>query len=251
MSSTEVTAAEKAKTLELVLIQGDLSKLTEAQRVQYYMTVCESVGLNPYTRPFEYIYLNGKLVLYAKRDATDQLRKIHGISVKIVKSEMSDGLYIVVAEAKDRNGREDSSLGAVAVGNLKGDAYANAIMKAETKAKRRVTLSICGLGMLDETEVDSIPQALPKVRPEMTAQALTESEKQFVQSTIDNLNAEEVLTDGEWRIPSVVKKFAGKTLRECDQQELAKYVVWSQGNIKFPSEDWKEFWVRAEEHLGG
>src|SRR6185312_3719783 len=32
-------------------------------------------------------------------------------------------------------------------------------MKAETKAKRRVTLSICGLGMLDETEVDSIPDA--------------------------------------------------------------------------------------------
>ena len=28
-------------------------------------------------------------------------------------------------------------------------------MKAETKAKRRVALSICGLGMLDETEVDT------------------------------------------------------------------------------------------------
>ena len=32
-------------------------------------------------------------------------------------------------------------------------------MKAVTKAKRRVTLSICGLGMLDETEVESIPGA--------------------------------------------------------------------------------------------
>jgi hypothetical protein len=30
-------------------------------------------------------------------------------------------------------------------------------MKAVTKAKRRVTLSICGLGMLDETEVETIP----------------------------------------------------------------------------------------------
>jgi hypothetical protein len=36
---------------------------------------------------------------------------------------------------------------------------ANALMKAETKAKRRVTLSICGLGMLDESEVESIPGA--------------------------------------------------------------------------------------------
>jgi hypothetical protein len=34
-------------------------------------------------------------------------------------------------------------------------------MKAITKAKRRVTLSICGLGWLDETEIESIPSAMP------------------------------------------------------------------------------------------
>jgi len=42
---------------------------------------------------------------------------------------------------------------------LQGESLANALMKAETKAKRRVTLSICGLGMLDETEIGSIPTA--------------------------------------------------------------------------------------------
>jgi hypothetical protein len=36
-------------------------------------------------------------------------------------------------------------------------------MKAETKAKRRATLSLCGLGMLDETEVASVPEAKPGV----------------------------------------------------------------------------------------
>jgi hypothetical protein len=36
---------------------------------------------------------------------------------------------------------------------------ANTILKAVTKAKRRVTLSICGLGFLDETEVEDIPAA--------------------------------------------------------------------------------------------
>ena len=30
------------------------------------------------------------------------------------------------------------------------------MMKAETKAKRRVTLSICGLALLDDSEVDSV-----------------------------------------------------------------------------------------------
>jgi hypothetical protein len=31
-------------------------------------------------------------------------------------------------------------------------------MGAETKAKRRVTLSLCGLGMLDESETDTMPE---------------------------------------------------------------------------------------------
>jgi hypothetical protein len=34
-------------------------------------------------------------------------------------------------------------------------------MKAETKAKRRVTLSLSGLGLIDESEVSSIPDAQP------------------------------------------------------------------------------------------
>jgi hypothetical protein len=41
-------------------------------------------------------------------------------------------------------------------------------MKAETKAKRRVTLSICGLGFLDETEVETLkkdPVEAPKSFP--------------------------------------------------------------------------------------
>src|ERR1019366_7434848 len=33
----------------------------------------------------------------------------------------------------------------------------NAMLKARTRAKRRLTLSLCGLGMLDELEVATIP----------------------------------------------------------------------------------------------
>jgi len=46
---------------------------------------------------------------------------------------------------------------ALALGTLKGDALANTLMKCETKAKRRVTLSLAGLGWLDETELAIIP----------------------------------------------------------------------------------------------
>src|SRR5215510_4467331 len=145
------------EVLEQVLIGGDLSGLTPQQRADYYGAVCRALGLNPLTKPFEYLTLNGKLRLYALRDCADQLRRLHGISIHIVTRERLGDIYIVTARAKDRTGREDESTGAVALGSLKGDALANALMKAETKAKRRVTLSLAGLGWLDETELATIP----------------------------------------------------------------------------------------------
>ena len=63
----------------------------------------------------------------------------------------------VRATAKD--GRQTDEIGAVPIKGLQGENLANALMKAVTKAKRRAILSVCGLGLLDETEVDSIPGA--------------------------------------------------------------------------------------------
>src|SRR5574338_278121 len=140
--------------IEQVVVQGDLSKLSPIERVTYYKKVCESMGLNPLTKPFDYILLSGKLTLYARKDCTEQLRKIHGVSIEDLQKQVIDDIYIVNAKARDKSGRTDESTGAVNIGNLKGEAKANAIMKAETKAKRRVTLSICGLGWCDETEIE-------------------------------------------------------------------------------------------------
>lgn len=148
-----------AAQIEQVVISGDLKTLTPDQRVAYYNRVCQSVGLNPYTRPFEYIILNGKLTLYARRDAADQLRSLHGISLSKPHIEYTDDMVMVTIEAVDNQGRTDTDLGAVSIKNLQGENRANAIMKCITKAKRRVTLSLAGLGWLDETEVDSIPGA--------------------------------------------------------------------------------------------
>lgn len=154
-----------ATVIENVVIRGDLSKLTDDQRTSYYMTVCRSVGLNPLTKPFEYITLNGRLTLYALRNCTDQLRQIHKISVADMTETERDGVFIVTCKVVNDAGRTDMAKGAVNIAKLQGEALANALMKAETKAKRRATLSICGLSLLDETEVEDIPapvKALPK-----------------------------------------------------------------------------------------
>jgi hypothetical protein len=159
------------EVVEKVVIGGDLAGLNAAQRAEYYGAVCRSLGLNPLTKPFEYLNLNGKLRLYALRDCADQLRRLHGISICIANRERMSDIYVVTARAKDRQGREDESTGAVTVGDLKGDALANALMKAETKAKRRVTLSIAGLGWLDETELETVPQSRPVVPSDQEAPA--------------------------------------------------------------------------------
>jgi hypothetical protein len=165
IATTESVIARAAKmadlpeALEKAVIAGDLAYLGPADKVKYYTAVCNSLGLNPLTKPFLYVNLNGKLTLYTSRDATDQLRKIHGVSVTKLEKSYDADVYCVTAYGCDKTGRTDVATGAVTLGNLKGDARANAVMKAETKAKRRLTLSLCGLGMLDETEIEAIPTA--------------------------------------------------------------------------------------------
>lgn len=143
---------------EKVFIGGDLSKLKPEERLQYYAKLCESLNLNPLTRPFEYITFQGKMTLYARKDATEQLRKTNKISIDKMESKILNDIYTVQIEGSDATGRKDVSTGAVNIAGLKGDALANAYMKAETKAKRRFTLSISGLGLLDETELETIPE---------------------------------------------------------------------------------------------
>lgn len=169
MSTALATAGTAPEAImERVIAVGDLKQLTPTERTQYYTAVCRSVGLNPLTRPFEYITLNNKLTLYARKDCTDQLRQIHNVSIISLEETEREGVYCITAKAQNAAGRIDMAKGAVSLSSLKGEALANAMMKAETKAKRRVTLSICGLGFLDETEVDAIPASRPGIRPEMT-----------------------------------------------------------------------------------
>jgi hypothetical protein len=161
------------EAVEQVIIGGDLADLNQGERLKYVTALCESMGLNPLTKPFEFLKLQGRTVLYARKDCADQLRKIHGVSIRVIDKEEIDGLYIVTVQAQDRNGRADEDMGAVAIAGLRGENKANAIAKAITKAKRRVTLSICGLGIIDETEADDIPHASPVVwQPDSPTKAI-------------------------------------------------------------------------------
>jgi len=178
MTDTNVSTINPQKAsdiMEALIARGDLSKLSPDERAKYYVRVCESIGINPMTQPLAYITLNGRLVLYAKKECTDQLRSIYGVSITELTERERDGVFTVIARVRDKTGRDDMATGAVHIDGLRGENLANAMMKAETKAKRRATLSICGLGFLDESELPTaapFSDLAPRPRPVSAADQL-------------------------------------------------------------------------------
>lgn len=176
---TALVAAEKKKgeIIGAIVLQGDLSKLTAEDKVRYYREFCQSLDLNPLTMPFNLLKLNGKEVLYANKNCGEQLRKNNGVSVLEITQQIVNGILVVNVKVQDKTGRTDIETGAVPVGKLQGDALANAMMKAVTKAKRRATLSICSVGVMDETELETVPEAEKIAMPVMTGGDIPAEEK--------------------------------------------------------------------------
>jgi hypothetical protein len=155
--ANELSVMDQDSLMKLV-IKGDLSGLTDTQKMQYYHYRCKALDLDPATKPFDLMVLNGKQVLYATRETGNQLASKRGVSITIVSRQVVNGIYEVQARATTDDGRTTDEIGCVPIEGLKGEDLSNRMMKAVTKAKRRAVLSHCGLGMLDETEVDSIPR---------------------------------------------------------------------------------------------
>lgn len=147
--------------LEPLVVTGDLIFLTPEERIRFYVQTCQSMGLDFRTRPlqyFEQIDRNGKrvLILYALRGASVQLSAKHNLSVKISEATFSHDAVMFMATVRNESGREDYAVGAGSLKGLEGKEYADAIMAAQTKAKRRGILDFVGSGLLDESEVEGM-----------------------------------------------------------------------------------------------
>ena len=214
----ELTISEKA---ESAIIEGDLKTLSPGERVAYYNRVCDAIGLLPTTRPFGYIVLNGKLTLYALRGCTDQLRKLHQVSIRIDSITAADGVITAQVSGTDKTGRTDTEIGVVPIGKAQGEELANAMMKALTKAKRRLTLSLCGLGMLDESEVVSITgaQAFPPLAIESKPIEVPEP------------NNDPIATETLRRLQAAIKAVAEKLPPNWRDETLAKFQVKSSKDL--------------------
>jgi len=144
--------------VEKVITGGDLGQLTPEQRVRYYIETCDSLRLNWKTKPFDVVALRGSgaKTLYPNKGCAEQLAGIHNISVDLLEATVEEGVRIQKAKACLPNGRCVTKTGAVTVAGKRGDDYANAVMKCETKAHRRAVLALVGLNMPDESELETI-----------------------------------------------------------------------------------------------
>jgi hypothetical protein len=146
--------------IEKAVIRNDLQSLTEIERIQYNFAACRSLGLNPLTRPFDYIIQDGKMSLYLNTVGVAQLRAIYGISVKVKDRSKDDEFIYCTAIAWDNSGRSEEATAVLSLCDkynkpLIGQAKANLIMKCETKAKRRATLALRGIPWGDSGEIKS------------------------------------------------------------------------------------------------
>lgn len=154
-------------------LTGDIKQLNPSDRLKFLAAVCQSMKLNPLTKPFDFVELNGKLKMYANAGCAEQLRTVHCVSIEVTERFRDKGIYAVRVKAKTHDGRTDEAIGIVpCADNASGEFLANAMMKAETKAKRRVTFSICGLAFpdLDEMRVDGMKPAHAEVTDGESAQ---------------------------------------------------------------------------------
>lgn len=142
----------------LSIIGGDLKALNPQERVEYYLAMCEGNDLDARTKPYEYIDLRGKIVLYLTGGGAAQIASKRGVSTEITYSETENGCRVVRARAWEiKTGRSTESSAYVPIDGLKGEAYGNACMKAETKAKRRAIIALTGMTAMDETELETTP----------------------------------------------------------------------------------------------
>jgi hypothetical protein len=153
------------QVLEKVVTKGDLADLTPADRMNYYKHICNILKLRWETKPFAFLEFTDKktgikkVVLYALKECTEQIRYRDKCSAKILKTEIVEDVYCVWSETATPDGRTTEQLGAVSLKGMNSEDKPSAMKKAVTQSYRRGILTHAGLGFLDETEALDLPSA--------------------------------------------------------------------------------------------
>lgn len=150
--------------VEAALMTGDYSKLSNTARFAMVKLTCDRLQVDMTQSPFKWGKdQKGKLMLIPVKNLYQQLRANRNIKCEVTKQELNLelGIFLVEVVATMPDGRSDLDIGVVGIKTpqdklLSGEALANKMMVAITKAKNRATGSLCGVGGMDDSEVASV-----------------------------------------------------------------------------------------------
>ena len=131
---------------------GRCDRLNEEQRADYINYLCGKIGIDPTFRPVDLIKTKNGIKPYLNKGASELIRDIRKISIDDMQIKDVNGMWVATCRVRNAEGRCDTDIGVC----LKDGTSASpmnqndSLMKAVTKAKRRATLSMCGLGAIIE-----------------------------------------------------------------------------------------------------
>lgn len=247
---------------------GDLSKLSPQQCVNLIMGLCRKTGLDPLTKPFEFIVTwdarkkAERKILYATKNASEQLSRIHNLVVAIVEKEIvttpcGEQILTLRSTCKSPDGRQSENVAAVSLSTvvknsdgtvalvipLTGREYSVAYMRAHTMAMRRVVLTHTGISVPDETEIDNIEGAR-KVETPLPPQA-TQATPTVTEAEAEIQDAEEVVENPALTtVEADAKRFGEdadgrRKVIERFATLYAKYVALGGSKIKAYNAEWR------------
>jgi len=170
----------------------DLSKLSRKRQNEIYTEACERLGLSPLSFPLDLIKSRAGSTLMINETGASQLRTRHGISIAIksrellpyqetvtdpdTRAEKTVTRYLAIVTVTATCGdRTEEATGAVeAFGAM---MKSNALKKAETQAKRRATLAMCGQGWQKPRRKNSQPVQIPISTSLNTGVKISQQEK--------------------------------------------------------------------------
>jgi hypothetical protein len=224
-AATKPENSQLQKAAEL-MVTGNLAGMTMVQKAEFLGKLAEAEGIPAFPPPYVIIQdSQGKQKIVSTKSRAEALRNRDRISVKTSYfgpmrqgSEFNKDFWEAQVEASAPDGRVDTNVGIVFLGNLSGEARSNKMMAALTKAQNRVTYSICGASMPDETEADSMGwkrEELPLGPRTVVPKALTSPQ------------AEPILVEAEMLAPKPLK---GRQFRNLKKHCLRLGLLLSKDN---------------------
>jgi hypothetical protein len=203
----QVDQLTQAKDIADFLITGNLASFSKEKQIELMVNICKEVGVSPILRPLQLINFQGKSIWYLSASGAEAIAAKLGIIIETLEEKELTDKCVAMIRVKGTlpNGRTDTATAYLSIGSanlkgevttLKGEAYANAMMKLESKARRRLIVRLAGLKdeyVPEESEietkemvVDALPEKNEKLE-KLKKVKVIETNKPTIETSVDDV----------------------------------------------------------------